>query len=212
MDAFRGFVTQASYRVVTGEDGRRRPVVHIYGRLEDGASFLDRDHRQRPHLYVLASDQDRARAIGAPAGSSTDKRSFGGAAVWRLEVEVPGDVPELRDRLHAAGIDTFEADVRFAVRYLIERGIKGGCAIQGEARAGKSVTWSFDNPTLRPADVSIDPRTLSFDIETDPQGRLLAISLYADGLEEVLIVDDSKREMPANTTRCNTEFAALTAF
>jgi DNA polymerase-2 len=212
MDAFRGFVTQASYRVVTDDDGRRRPVVHIYGRLEDGASFLVRDDRQRPHLYILASDQDRARAIGARAGSSTDKRSFGGAAVCRLDVEVPGDVPALRDRLHAAGIDTFEADVRFAVRYLIERGIKGGCTIQGEARAGKSVSWSFDNPTLHPADVSIDPRTLSFDIETDPQGRLLAISLYADGLDEVLIVDDSKREMPANSTRCNTEFAALTAF
>jgi hypothetical protein len=28
----RGFVTQASYRVERGADGRRCPVVHLYGR------------------------------------------------------------------------------------------------------------------------------------------------------------------------------------
>jgi DNA polymerase II len=59
-------------------------------------------------------------------------------------------VPGVRDRLHAAGIETFEADVRFAVRYLIERGIKGGCEIEGEAVAGAGVTWVFDNPALGP--------------------------------------------------------------
>ena len=45
--------------------------------------------------------------------------------------------PACATGLHAAGIDTFEADVRFAVRYLIERGIKGGCEIEGEATAGQ---------------------------------------------------------------------------
>jgi len=54
---------------------------------------------------------------------------------------------------------------------------------------------------------------LSFDIETDAKGeRLLAISLYAPGVDEVLIVDGSQREMPEKATRCVTEFAALEAF
>ena len=48
--------------------------------------------------------------------------------------------------------------------------IKAGCTIDGEPSAGKSVTWVFDNPTLGPADVNIEPRVLSFDIETDPKG------------------------------------------
>ena len=91
-------------------------------------------------------------------------------------------------------------------------GIKAGCTIDGEPSAGKSVTWVFDNPTLGPADVNIEPRVLSFDIETDPKGRLLAISLYAPGLDEVLIVDDGNREMPEKSTRCESEFAALTTF
>jgi DNA polymerase-2 len=132
--------------------------------------------------------------------------------VWRVEVQVPSDVPPLRDRLHAAGIDTFEADVRFASRYLIERGIKAGCEIEGEATAGDGV-MIFDNPVLRPADVTLEPRVLSFDIETDAGSeRLLAISMFAPGIDEVLIVDGSGRPMPERATRCADERAALEAF
>jgi DNA polymerase-2 len=54
---------------------------------------------------------------------------------------------------------------------------------------------------------------LSFDIETDARGeRLLAISLFAPGIDEVLIVDGSERPMPERATRCVNEFAALAAF
>jgi DNA polymerase-2 len=71
----------------------------------------------------------------------------------------------------------------------------------------------FDNPTLRPADVEVEPRVLSFDIETDAKGeRLLAISLYAPGVDEVLIVDPDNRAMPENAIRCADELAAFDAF
>jgi len=211
--SFRGFILQASYRVVTGPAGLRVPVIHIYGRLEDGGTFLIRDDRQRPHFYIRAADVERASALRTPPPSPTDKKTFEGASVCRIEAETPPDVPAIRDRLHAGGVDTFEADVRFAVRYLIERGIKGGCEIEGQAVPGNGITWVFDNPVLKPADVKVEPRVLSFDIETDAKGeRLLAISLYAPGVDEVLIVDGSDREMPEKATRCATEFAALEAF
>jgi len=210
----RGFILQASYRVMHAANGERAPVVHLYGRLEHGGAFLVRDHRQRPHFFIRAADIDRARALGAPAHGPTDRCTFDGEPVCRLEVAVPPDVPPLRDRLHRAGIDTFEADVRFAASYLIERGIKGGCEIEGDAVAGAGgITWVFDNPTLRAADVNIVPRVLSFDIETDAKGeRLLAISLFAPGIDEVLIVDGSDRPMPERATRCADERAALQEF
>src|SRR5690606_6915645 len=135
-----------------------------------------------------------ARALGVVSITASDKRTFDGASVCKIEVDTPSDVPPLRDRLHASGIDTFEADVRFAVRYLIERGIKGGCEIEGPADPGTGVTLLFDNPELRPASVSVQPSVLSFDIETDAKGeRLLAISMYGPDLDEVLIVDGSDR-------------------
>jgi DNA polymerase-2 len=209
----RGFILQATYRVVGARDSSRCPAVQLYGRLENGETFVVRDDRQRPHFFIRAEDAERAAALGARP-QPTAKRSFAGASVDRVEVEVPGDVPGLRDRLHKAGIDTFEADVRFAQRYLIERGIKGGCEIVGDAEPGAGrIAWTFHNPTLKPAAVTLEPRVLSFDIETDPEAtRLLAISLYAPGLDEVLIVDPAGRPMPERATRCADEKMALDAF
>ena len=213
MTPFRGFILQASYRVIARPQGLRVPVVHLYGRLEGGGTFLVRDDRQRPHFFIRAAEVERARALGVAEPKPIDKRTFDGAPVCLLDFDTPPEIPGVRDRLHAAGIETFEADVRFAVRYQIERGIKGGCEIIGEATAGTGITWLFDNPSLRPADVKVHPRVLSFDIETHGKAeRLLAISMYAPGIDEVLIVDGSDRAMPPNALRCADEFSALDAF
>src|SRR3984893_13373913 len=203
MTKARGFILQASYRVVSGADGRRRPVVHIHGRLEGGDTSRVRDDGQRPHFYIRAIEAERARALRAPESMPSDKRSFAGDAVCRLEVDNPPDVPGVRDRLHAADIETFEADVRFAMRYLIDRGIKGGCEIDGAWVPGNGVTRLYSNPalspapTLGPSEVDVEPRVLSFDMEKEGKGDdLLAISLYAPGIDEVLIVDGTDRAMP----------------
>ncbi|MDY0066462.1 MAG: DNA polymerase II [Steroidobacteraceae bacterium] len=213
----RGFILQASYRVIVEPDGSRIPVVHLYGRLEGGGAFLVRDDRRRPHFYVRRADAARAALLGVRC-LPDERRTFEGVAVSRIEAATPSDVPQLRERLHEAGVETFEADVRFAVRYLIERGVKGGCEIEGPAAPEPGFDLVFRNPELRPADVQVEPRVLSFDIETDAAGeRLLAISMYgrgADGvlLDEVLIVDDAGRETPPHARSCRTEFAALDLF
>ncbi len=219
MPIHRGFILQASYRITSDGQGRRLPVVHLYGRLENGESFLVRDDRQRPHFYLRAADADKALGLRGGTPSRTDRRTFGGEPVLRIDVEAPSDVPPLRERLHGAGIETFEADVRFATRYLIERDIKGGCEIDGESLpptsppAGAGLARVFQNPLVRPCDVSIEPRILCFDIETDPKAdRLLAISLFAPGIDEVLIVDPAGRPMPPNAIRCAGELAALDLF
>jgi DNA polymerase-2 len=214
MTPARGFIIQASYRVAPAANGRRSPVVHLYGRLENGGTFLVRDNRHRPHFYVRAADAERAKSLNARDQHATDQSTFEGQPATRIEVNVPSDVPALRDKLHEAGIDTFEADVRFASRYLIERGIKGGCEIEGVRSAGAGgLTWVYDNPDLRPADVTVEPRVLSFDIETDAKAeRLLAISLFGPGLDEVLIVDGSARAMPERAECCSNETVALERF
>ncbi|MFO7306073.1 MAG: DNA polymerase II [Gammaproteobacteria bacterium] len=212
MTTIRGFILQASYRIVA-TDGGRRPIIHIYGRTADGRTFLVRDDRQRPHFYVRACDAVQAQALGPRAIAPTDRVTFAGEPVCRIEVDTPQDVPPLRERLHELGIETYEADVRFALRYLIERGIKGGCEVEGAAASGEQIDFVFDSPSVRPASVKIEPRVLAFDIETDPKGqRLLAISLYSPEIDEVLIVDGSGRAMPERATACRDERAALDAF
>lgn len=210
----RGVLLQATYRVLQ-RAGRRIPVVHLYGILEGGGSFLVRDDRQLPHFYIDAADTAAARKLGATDIRSTDKRDFRGKPVAEVAVGIPSDVPALRDRLHAGGIQTFEADVRFPIRYLIQRGIRGACEIEGPGVRGTQggISFVFDNPELRPCSLKIEPRVLSFDIETDPRAeRLLAISIHGCGLDRVLIVDGSDRPMPECAVRCADERSALEAF
>lgn len=203
----RGFIFQATYRI-----HNRVPVVHLYGRLDSGETFLVRDHGQRPYFYIHDSKRNR---VPESAGRTvqTDRVSFDGRPVARVEVALPQDAAALRDRLHGLDIDTFEADVRFAVRYLIDRDIRGGCEIDGNAVAGKGVNLVFDDPVVTPAEVEINPSVLSFDIETDPAAnRLLAISMFGPEVDEVLVVDPRQRQVPGRARSFPTEKEAMLAF
>ncbi|MEC9252596.1 MAG: hypothetical protein VX697_06355, partial [Pseudomonadota bacterium] len=68
-----GFILQASYRVEN-----RIPVVHLYGKLANGESFLIRDQRERPHFYVDRKDEKNTRAAGATSFHKSTSRSFSG--------------------------------------------------------------------------------------------------------------------------------------
>ncbi|MFU8813713.1 MAG: DNA polymerase II [Pseudomonadales bacterium] len=220
----RGVIFQASYRVRSGTDGRPPvPVVHLYGRLDDGRSFLVRDARQRPYFYVRRGDAEGARVACGLQPQVCDLHSLGGEALCRVELRLPADVVAVSDRLHAAGIDTYEADVRFAARYLIDRDIKGCCLIRGESQPGEGVDLVFDDPEVEPdpgPGATSQPRVLAFDIETDPgRDALLAISLYGLGADEVLIVvadappPEQVRLLAAEAARLfATEAALLRAF
>jgi DNA polymerase II len=220
--AHRGFILQASYRVRSGI-----PVVQLYGRLEDGRSFLVRDGRQRPFFYVLEREAERVRdalarsslrAGGprAPVVLQDSIRSMAGDPLSRVELGLPADVPDARDHLQGLGVETFEADVRFGLRYLIDRDIKGGCVIRGQALPGDGVDLVFDDPCVEPDGLEghrIEPRVLSFDIETDPSlDRLLALSLYGLGADEVFIVDPEGRPMPERARGFADEAGLLAAF
>ncbi len=208
----RGFILQASYRIDAGA-----PVVHLYGALEQGGTFLFRDRRPKPHFHIRRADAAAAFRLGAHRQRETASRTFDDERALRVDVATPPDAPPLRDRLQAAGVRTFEADVRFAVRYLIDRNIRGGCEIRGGWQAGERIARVYDDAEIRAADVAIAPTVLSFDIETDPAAkRLLAIALYGEfgggTVDEAYIVDAAGRPMPPRATACATEADALDAF
>ncbi len=191
----RGFILQPTYRVQNG-----KPEVHLYGTREDGASFCVVDDRVRPYFFVPAARATEVRALGVDV-SPTELRSFDGDAVARVETVLPGDVPPLRQRLAAAGITCFEADLRFAYRYLIDRGLRAAIDIDGDATSNGGtvdgaapsrfgeIAYVYRNPTLSPAHFVPQLKVLSLDIETDLRARhLYAIGLAGLGADRVLIV------------------------
>ncbi len=178
----RGFVLQPTYRIVAG-----RPEVHLYGTLENGESFLVIDDRARPYFFVPA---DRAGAVGGTVRAEpTDLQALDGTPVARLTVAVPSDVPPLRQRLSAAGVPCYEADIRFAYSYLRDRDLRGTIAIEGAWRPEGRIRRVYRNPDLAPADYLPSLRVLSLDIETDLKAQaLFAIALAGLGADRVLIV------------------------
>jgi DNA polymerase-2 len=179
----RGFILQPTYRVVNGT-----PEVHLYGTREDGESFLVVDDRVRPYFFVPAARAADVRALGVTV-TSTELRSLDGLEGARVETAVPADVPPLRQRLAAAGITCFEADLRFAYRYLIDRGLRAAIDIDGEATPGAGIAHVYRNPALAPSRFLPRLKILSLDIETDLRAQhLYAIGLAGLGSDRVLIV------------------------
>jgi len=178
-----GLILQPTYRIRD-----ERPVVQLYGRLVDGPPFLVEDDRFRPYLFVRARDVD---ALGSVPGMSVDVRDLrdlDGVPVARVVLPTPSAASALRERLAAAGVATFEADVRFAYRYLIDHGVRAIASIEGssEERDGLVV---FTNPRLGPATARPALRVLSLDIETTPDAsRVLSFALAGCGAEEVHLV------------------------
>ncbi|NKC00509.1 MAG: DNA polymerase II [Pseudomonadales bacterium] len=205
MTVYNGFILQATYRIQNGV-----PVVYLFGRLDSGETFTLRDTRQRPHFYV---EKDNAEAVEGASVEPSSKTTFDGDALVEVEVKVPSDAPRVRDKLHGRGLKTYEADVRFAMRYLIDRDIKNGIQIIGHRLPGTSTTWVFENPEVTSAKVDASPRVLSFDIETTPDAKnLLAISYFGLGQDEVVVVDPTGREMPDRAISVPTEKDALHHF
>jgi DNA polymerase-2 len=186
----RGWILQPLTRIRDG-----RAVVQLFGRLEGGAAFLVEDGRAEPYFFVRA---DRAAALDAEPGARVEPSpllTLAGEPVVRVAVVLPGDVPPLRERLESRGVETFEADVRFAYRFLLDRGLRGGVEIEGEAREIRPGLLGFREPRLAPADVRVALRTLSLDLETSPDAsRLFCAALAGCGVEEVHLV--SQRPVP----------------
>lgn len=200
----RGFLLTPTYRVVRGI-----PEVHLYGVLESGEPCLVIDDRTRPHFFVRAADTEALRALGiTPA--PTDLHTLAGQDVAMATVAVPGDVPPLRRKLEERGVVCLEADVRFAYRYLIDRGIRGAFEVSGPSQVHGRVGRVFHNPDLRPAHWKPRLKVLSIDIETSLQGeQLYAIALHTHDFSRVLLVHDHGLE---NAEPVHSEKAAVRRF
>jgi DNA polymerase II len=179
----RGFILQPTYRIEQG-----RPVVHLFGVTIEGQSFVVRDTRVRPSFFLRSADLVRARPILADAdaqalgpASPSRWRSLDGDEVVEVFVATPPDVPPLRERLGADGIECLEADVPFVTRYLCDRGLRGAIGIDGPWRHGRRVERIYENVPLHPAVLEPHLRVLALDIETDPSAtRIYAWALYAN--------------------------------
>ncbi|MDV7349823.1 DNA-directed DNA polymerase [Halorubrum distributum] len=171
-------ITQIDY-AVEGYGSDEYPVVHVFGR-RPAAHVEDADHDVVEHLRVLGVepyfyvptadlDRDPVEEYDVVIGTREENpdgepyESIRGEPLTRIVTRTPRDVGNIRDDFETS----FEADILFPNRFLIDNGINGGIRVEERRLDDGEGTIQVHEGMLEPADVDADLRVNTFDIEVD---------------------------------------------
>jgi DNA polymerase I len=147
----RSSINQVEY--TNSPDG---PVIHIFGRDEQGGSQHLEITGFRPYFYIPVEQADgMEHPSTVEVERDTIYRSIKGLPLRRLFTRKPTDVRDIRDRY-----EHYEADIPFTTRFMIDCHLTGGVI----APASRS-----DFSVLTPADVHASARVCFLDIECDDE-------------------------------------------
>jgi len=167
-------ITQIDY-TVEGYGDDEYPVIHVFGRrpVPDGDDVAEhvRVLGVEPYFYVPTAELDadpvdvHDAVIGTreadPDGNTY--QSIRGEPLTRIVTRTPRDVGSIRDEFET----TFEADIRFPNRFLIDNGLNGGLRVEERRLDDDTGTIQVHEGHLEPADVDAELRVNTFDIEVD---------------------------------------------
>ena len=132
----------------------------------------------KPYFFIKASDLDQAKSI-LPSYIEVEKVdaiTVEGDPVVKISVPNPPLVREAREILEKAGILSYEGDLPYVRRLMIDTDLK--------------VTYP---ERIAAFDIEVDA-TKGFPDIKNPENRILAISVY-DGEEEIFISEDDEEKM-----------------
>ena len=172
-------ITQIDY-AVEGYGSDEYPVVHVFGRRPAENGSEDTDHDVVEHLRVLGVEpyfyvptaeleiepvEEYDVVIGTresdPDGNAYE--SIRGEPLTKIVTRTPRDVGNIRDDFTT----TFEADILFPNRFLIDNGLNGGIRVEERRLDDDEGTIQVHEGHLEPADVDAEMRVNTFDIEVD---------------------------------------------
>lgn len=170
-----------------------KPVILLWGLTDEGDAVLVLDDTFRPYFYVLPEDNadiealaTRVKTLSKPPSPITKvevvKKKYYGRPVKALRVEtvIPEFVREYREKVKKIeGVrDVLEADIRFAMRYIIDRSALP-CTwyeaeveeVEGERRYRARVYRLLSNLKRVERDLPPNMKVVAFDIEVyNPAG------------------------------------------
>ncbi len=208
--SMKGFIVYSTYRL---NDEKNKAFVYLFGRLENGESFLT-INEYKPYFFIKTSDVEKAKTLVKAEFEDTKNKSFKDDLLTKVTFNVPNEVKENRDHLEASKIKTYESDVLFITRFLIDHEITSFMEIDGEHKKGNYVNKIFENPKLTGVQVNAAEelpklKILSIDIETSMTGDLYSISMWSPEYEHVFVISDKKWK---NSTSFPSEKPLLEAF
>lgn len=171
----KGFVVYPTYKTIND-----RSFVFLYGRLENGESFVT-INSFKPYFFIKEIDLERAKKIASFEFERCELSNFDKERVIKIILDVPADVPDLRKQFSEEEIESYEADIKFPYRFMMDKGIKGCLEIEGDYEEEENVDRVYKEPELRgcePFDIKL--KILSIDIEVGSSGEIYCISMICD--------------------------------
>ncbi|PSQ06946.1 hypothetical protein BRC97_04530 [Halobacteriales archaeon QS_6_71_20] len=166
-------VTAVDY-TVEGTGAEEYPVVHVFGRRADDTPEHVRVLGVEPYFYVPTADvadRDLVEAYDAildtreegPDGERFE--SIRGEPVTKVVARTPRDVGGIRDDFDR----TYEADILFPNRFLIDHDVTAGLRVEERRLSGDDdpARLQVTPDQLEPCDADADIRVNTFDIEVD---------------------------------------------
>ncbi len=201
----KGFIIYPTYKIING-----KACVLLYGRLDNGHSFLT-INEFKPYFFIETKSLKKSLKIEKFEYEETKLKNFQGELMTKIILDSPKDISELRNELKESKITTYESDIRYPIRFLMDHDIQGSIEIDGDYEMHDTLDRVYKNPEVKKTDYS--PKNLkvfSFDIESDKKGKqIYCISAYSKNYKKSIIV--SKKKLPG-VISCNTEEELLERF
>ncbi|RWX57481.1 DNA polymerase II [Photobacterium chitinilyticum] len=187
--------TQSTGFVLTRQsrDVRGQTEIVLWTKTDQGPCRLV-VQGDKPVCFVASHDQPNAEGILRAANISVTWRSlplksFQHKPMYGCYSQTVRDSLQLTTLLRGEGIEVFEADIRLADRYLMERFIRGGISFTGSSQP-KAGYIEYQQVKAKVADYVPQLSVVSLDIECSEKGILYSVGLHSELDSRVIMIGE----------------------
>ena len=206
----RCFLLDVDYITLDG-----RAVIRLWLKDELGRNIIAYDPNFEPYFYAVTDDADAIMSVASIRSGEeirpnrverVVRKDFGQpVTVLKVYVDHPQHVPILREKVAEVGVSVREADILFAVRYIIDRELvpMDQVLVEGRERADPHFSFAIDVDHIEAEQHHTNPdlKVMAFDCEMLSHGGVpipnkdpIIIISIATGADETtfLSVGDDK--------------------
>ena len=210
----RCFLLDVDYITLDG-----RAVIRLWLKDELGRNIIAFDPTFEPYFYAVTDDADAIMSVASMRSGEeirpnrverVVRKDFGQPVnVLKVYVDHPQHVPILREKVAEVGVSVREADILFAVRYIIDRELvpMDQVLVEGRERADPHFSFAIDVDHIEAEQHHTNPdlKVMAFDCEMLSHGGVpipnkdpIIIISIATGADKTtfLSVDDDKDDKP----------------
>ncbi len=200
----KGFIVYSTY-----EEIEEKTAVHLFGRLENGQSFVSIS-RLEPYFFIRESDLKKVeKYLSKYKIEKTSLSNFQGEKLIKISSSNHRELNKLYHAIHHIA-EAYEADVRPAIRFLMDNDILSTINIEGDYQTSEKVERIYNDPLIKPAEFKPKLKVISLDIESGKKtGKLFCIGMHGENYKKTFFLTDKKLE---NAVSCKTEEELLLKF